>query len=128
VASFARYVSETAHAGDHIARDLLRQAGEALAENVAAIVRILDMKDDEFPISTVGSVIRDDPWVAKPFEAAVKMLAPRAALRLPLHPPEMGAALLCFARLAEDDLGSWTLGTGKRSIRRSMNIDDLPPS
>jgi len=128
VASFARYVSETAQAGDPIARDLLRQAGEALAENVAAIVRILDMKDDEFPISTVGSVIRDDPWVAKPFEAAVKMLAPRASLRLPLHPPEMGAALLCSARLAEDDLGSWTLGTGKRSIRRSMNIDDLPTS
>jgi len=40
----------------------------------------------------------------------------------------MGAALLCFRRLAEDDLGSWTLGTGKRRIRRSIRIDDLPIS
>jgi len=126
VASFARYVSETAQAGDPLARDLLRQAGEALAENVAAIVRILGMAGEEFPISTVGSVIRDDPWVTRPFETAVKVIAPHATLRAPLHPPEMGAALLCFERLAADDLGSWTLGSGKRSIRRSMRIDDLP--
>lgn len=125
VASFARYVSETAQAGDPVAADLLRESGETLAENVAAIVRILEMKDDEFPISTVGSVIRDDPWVAKPFEVAIKAIAPHATLRLPLHPPEIGAALLCFNRLAEDDLGSWTLGTGKRRIRRSMRIEDL---
>jgi N-acetylglucosamine kinase-like BadF-type ATPase len=128
VASFARYVSETAREGDPIARDLLRKSGETLAENVAAIVRILGMKDEAFPISTVGSMIRDDPWVTKPFEAAVKVLAPRAVLRLPLHPPEIGAALLCFERLVEDDLGSWTLGTGKRRIRRSIHLDDIPTS
>jgi N-acetylglucosamine kinase-like BadF-type ATPase len=126
VASFARHVSEAAAAGDGPARDILRQAGHALAENVAAIVRMLGMEGDVFPISTVGSVIRDELWVAAPFEAAVKVIAPYATIRAPLHPPEMGAALLCFRRIAADDLGSWTLGSGKRHIRRSMRIDEMP--
>jgi N-acetylglucosamine kinase-like BadF-type ATPase len=124
VASFARHVSEAAAAGDPVARDILRHAGEALAENVAAIVRELGMRDEPFPLSTVGSVIRDEPWVTEPFEAAVKAIAPLATIRAPLHPPEIGAALLCFKRLADDDLGSWTLGSGKRDIRRSMRIDE----
>lgn len=126
VASFARHVSEAAVAGDTVARDILRQAGYALAENVAAIVRILGMQDEAFPLSTVGSVIRDDPWVAEPFAAAVKAIAPHATFRTPLHPPEIGASLLCFKRLADDDLGSWTLGSGKRSIRHSMRLDKIP--
>jgi N-acetylglucosamine kinase-like BadF-type ATPase len=125
VASFARHVSEAAAAGDALAADILRRAGEALAENVAAVVRILGMRDEAFPISTVGSVIRDDPWVAGPFREAVKVIAPHATIRAPLHPPEMGAALLCFKRLADDDLGSWTLGSGKRHIRRSLRLDQL---
>jgi N-acetylglucosamine kinase-like BadF-type ATPase len=124
VASFARHVSEAAAAGDSVARDILRHAGEALAENVAAIVRELGMRDEPFPLSTVGSVIRDEPWVTEPFVAAVKAIAPQATIRAPLHPPEIGAALLCFKRLADDDLGSWTLGSGKRDIRRSMRIDE----
>jgi glucosamine kinase len=125
VASFARHVSEAAAAGDALAADILRRAGEALAENVAAVVRILGMRDEAFPISTVGSVIRDEPWVAGPFREAVEVIAPHATIRAPLHPPEMGAALLCFKRLADDDLGSWTLGSGKRHIRRSLRLDQL---
>jgi N-acetylglucosamine kinase-like BadF-type ATPase len=128
VASFARHVSEAAAAGDTLARAILRQAGEALAGNVAAVVRILGMRNEAFPLSTVGSVIRDDPWVTEPFEAAVKAIAPQATIRTPLHPPEMGAALLCFKRLADDDLGSWTLGSGKRHIRRSLRIDEISAS
>jgi glucosamine kinase len=127
-ASFARYVSEAAAAGDPVAQAMLREAGHALAENVAAIVRILGMQDEAFPISTVGSVIRDAPWVTEPFEAEVNAVAPRATIRTPLHPPEMGAALLCFKRLPDDDLGSWTLGLGKRHIRRSKRLDELPAS
>jgi N-acetylglucosamine kinase-like BadF-type ATPase len=125
VASFARHVSEAAAAGDTLAGDILRRAGEALAETVAAVVRILGMRDEAFPISTVGSVIRDEPWVAGPFREAVKVIAPQATIRAPLHPPEMGAALLCFKRLADDDLGSWTLGSGKRHIRRSLRLEQL---
>jgi len=126
IAAFARRVAEVARAGDLAAQEILRQAGRDLGENVAAIVAKLQMRDDAFPVATVGSVFNSRPWVTKPFAAAARAAAPQATLQPPLHPPEIGAALLGFKRIADGDLGSWTLGTGSRSIRRSIAVSDIP--
>ncbi len=126
IAAFARHVWEAARAGDPAAREILRQAGRELGENVAAIVAKLQMRDDTFPVATVGSVFNSRPWVTKPFEAAVRAAAPHATVQPPQHPPEIGAALLGFKRIADGDLGSWTLGTGARCIRRSISVADIP--
>ncbi len=126
VAAFARHVSETATAGDSVAQEILRQAGRDLGANVAAIVAKLGMRNDTFPVATVGSVFGSRPWVTDTFEAAARAAAPRATLQPPQHPPEVGAALLGFKRIADGDLGSWTLGTGARHIRRSISLADLP--
>jgi hypothetical protein len=64
--------------------------------------------------------------VTEPFAQAVRAAAPRATLRPPLQPPEVGAALLGFKRIAEGDVGCWTLGTGTHQIRRSISLDDVP--
>jgi glucosamine kinase len=126
VASFAEHVAASAAEGDPAAREILAQAGRDLGENVSAIVRKLGMRNDEFPVSTVGSVFKSEPWVTEPFAKAVREAAPRATLRPPLQPPEVGAALLGFKRIADDDLGCWTLGTGKRQIKRSISLDEIP--
>jgi N-acetylglucosamine kinase-like BadF-type ATPase len=126
VAAFARRVSEAAKEDDAAAQEILRQAGRDLGANVAAIVTKLEMHDDTFPVTTVGSVATLRPWVSEAFEAAVRAAAPHATLQAPLHSPEVGAALLGFKRIADGDLGSWTLGTGKRHIRRSIAIGDIP--
>jgi len=125
IASFARHVAEAAEDGDPTAQEILRRAGHDLGANVMAIVEKLDMRDDEFPISTVGSVFKSKPWVTEPFARAVRDAAPRATLRPPAHPPEIGAALLGFKRIDAGDLGCWTLGTGAHPIRRSISIDDI---
>lgn len=128
IAGFARHVSEAAGEGDPVARDILTRAGHDLAENVAAIVERLNMREDEFPVGVVGSVFKSVPWVTAPFREQVRLAAPHAIFRAPLHTPEVGAAILGQRRLDDDDTGSWTLGTGHRTIRRSLTISATPIS
>lgn len=125
IAAFAARVSDAATKGDPVARDLLGQAGVANGESGAAIIRLLGMRQDTFTVSTVGGVFKAEPWVTEPFHRVIAAVAPRATFRPPLHPPEVGAAVLALRRLDDDDLGSWTLGAGKRRIRRSLRISEL---
>ncbi len=125
VAGFARHVAEAAAQGDPAAQAILSRAGQALGESGAAIIRMLDMTGERFVVSTVGSVFKNEPWVTKPFRQQIAAVAPLADFRPPAHPPEVGAAILTLRRLDDDDIGSWTLGTGKRHIRRSLHVDDV---
>ncbi|HLZ25013.1 MAG TPA: BadF/BadG/BcrA/BcrD ATPase family protein [Ktedonobacterales bacterium] len=125
ISAFAAHVSRAADAGDSTAQDLLARAGQDLGDQASAIIQHLHMGDDAFPISTVGSVFKSTPWVTDPFYHGIRLLAPRAVFRPPLHAPEVGAAILALRRLRDNDTGSWTLGTGSRHIQRSLRIDEL---
>lgn len=126
VSGFAMHVARAATRGDPTAQTILHKAGQALGESAAAIIQMLDMAGESFVVSTVGSVFKNEPWVTKPFRQKITAAAPKATFRAPARPPEEGAALLTLRRLDEDDTGSWTLGNGKRQIRRSLRIDDIP--
>jgi glucosamine kinase len=125
IAAFARAVSQCAEEGDTAAQEILRGAGQDLADQAVAIIRMLGMENDEFPVCTVGSVFKSAPWVTEPFRHAIAATAPRAQFRPPAYAPEVGAALLALHRLREGDIGSWTLGRGRRHIQRSLSIADL---
>ena len=124
IADFARHVSEAADAGDPVAREILARASNDIIASLAAIVRRLDMRDDTFPIGVVGSVFKSR-WAFDPLRPAIAVMAPHATLTEPRYPPEVGAALTARRRLADQDFGSWTLGLGKRQIRRSFKISEL---
>jgi N-acetylglucosamine kinase-like BadF-type ATPase len=124
IAAFATHVAEAADAGDATARAILAEAGRDLADNAIAIVRTLGMADADFPIATVGGVFKSREYVVGPFREAIARVAPRASFVAPHHPPQAGAAILATRRVAEDDLGSWTLGTGKRRIRRGVPVEE----
>jgi len=126
VSSFAMHVARAATQGDPAAQTILHKAGQALGESAAAIIQMLDMTAESFVVSTVGSVFKNEPWVTKPFRQKITAAAPKASFRNPARPPEVGAAILMLLRLDEDDVGSWTLGGGKRRIRRSLRIGDIP--
>ena len=125
ISSFARYVARAADAGDAAAQTILTHAGQELGGQAGAIIRQLRMEGDVFPVSTVGGVFKSAPWVTDPFRHTIMQLAPHATFRPPLHPPEVGAAVLALRRLRNNDTGSWTLGTGSRHIQRSLRIDEL---
>lgn len=125
IASFAAHVARAATDGDLTARHILAEAGEELATQATTIITRLGMEGEEFPLSTVGSVFKATPWVTDPFRQGISRVAPRAIFRPPTHPPEMGAAILGMRRVREGDLGSWTLGTGRRRIQRSLTVDEV---
>ena len=124
IADFARHVSEAADAGDPVAQEILGRASDAIASSIEAIVRRLEMRDATFPIGIVGSVFKSR-WALEPLRPRLAAAAPQATLAAPTFPPEVGAALTARRRLADDDTGSWTLGQGKRQIRRSLKISEL---
>ncbi|MBF6589895.1 MAG: ATPase [Ktedonobacterales bacterium] len=124
IAAFAQHVAAAAAAGDLPAHSILTRAGRDLGESVAAIVRQLGMAREAFPICAVGGVFASGPWVTDPFRVAITQAAPSATLRPPLHPPEVGAAILVRRRLEDGDTGSWTLGLGRRHIRRTLRVDE----
>ncbi|HET9110013.1 MAG TPA: BadF/BadG/BcrA/BcrD ATPase family protein [Ktedonobacterales bacterium] len=124
IADFARHVSEAADEGDPVAREILGRASSDIAMSIEAIVRRLEMRNDAFPIGIVGSVFKSR-WALEPLRPRIATMAPRATLSAPLYPPEVGAALTARRRLANQDLDSWTLGLGKRQIRRTLKISEL---
>lgn len=124
IARFATHVADAAEGGDSAAQAILARAGSTLAENATTIIRKLGMANDMFPVSTVGGVFNSVTWVIPPFREAITNVAPRVTFRPPAHPPQMGAAILAMRRIADGDVGSWTLGTGRRDIRRSLSIDE----
>ena len=128
VAAFAERVWGAAQQGDPAAQAIFTEAGTRLGESGAAIIRMLEMEQETFPVATVGSVFKSEPWVTDPFRRIIAETAPHVTFRTPLHAPEVGAALLALRRLDNDDFGSWTLGTGKRRIQRSLNISELFPA
>lgn len=124
IADFARNVSEAADADDPAAREILARASNDIAMSIEAIVRRLGMRDEAFPIGIVGSVFKSR-WILEPLRPRIAEVAPFATLAEPRYPPEVGAALTARRRLTNQDFGSWTLGAGKRQIRRSLKISEL---
>jgi N-acetylglucosamine kinase-like BadF-type ATPase len=127
IARFATYVAAAADEGDLIARAILAQAGTDLGESATAIIRRLGMQGARFAISTVGGVFKSSAWVLPPFHQAIALMAPGASFQPAAHPPEVGAAALGWYRLTQGDLGSWTLGTGRRRIWRSLSVEEATP-
>jgi N-acetylglucosamine kinase-like BadF-type ATPase len=125
IAEFSRHVSEAADEGDPVAQDILRRAADDIAMNIKAIVTQLDMRDDAFPIGAVGSVFKSFTHVLDPLRESIARIAPHATLTAPRYPPEVGAAIIAQRRLADGDLSSWTLGGGKRHIRRGFRVSQL---
>ncbi len=125
VASFAVHVSRAADEGDAFARDILTSAAEGLAEQAITIITRLGMRQDSFPVATVGSIFKSKEWIVAPFRQLVANAAPGAIFQAPMHPPEVGAAIMGLRRLDDGDFGSWTLNRGKRHITRSLAIRDV---
>jgi glucosamine kinase len=127
IAKFATQVATAAEEGDAVAQAILTQAGMDLGESASAIIRRLGMQGARFGVSTVGGVFKSATWVLPPFQRALAQVAPGAVLQPAAHPPEVGAAALAWYRLKQNDLGSWTLGTGRRRIWRSLSVEEATP-
>ena len=78
--------------------------------------------------ATLASTLVTPTGLAYRGMTAYLRAAPGAEFRAPLHPPEVGAAIMGLRRLDDGDVGSWTLNRGKRRITRSLCIDEIAVS
>ena len=96
IAGFARLVVETALEGDHIAEEILRDAGRELGLAACAVIKKLGLARRRVPIGRVGSVFKAGQLLADPMLETIAKCAPNAYLTEPLMPPAHAAALMAL--------------------------------
>lgn len=94
LAQLSHQVAEAARAGDKVAEDIYRDAGNELAGICDALRRSLGFEPDEtVPVSYSGGAFNAGEFLLAPFQEALATASPHFDLRLPLHAPHYGAAL-----------------------------------
>jgi len=96
IAGFARFVVETAQAGDEIAVEILREAGLELGLAVNAVVGKLKLKNKKVPIGQVGSIFRAGELITDTLLQTVHRFAPKAFLADPILQPASAAAQMAL--------------------------------
>ena len=94
IAGLCRAAYEVAEKGDEEAIKIFRQAGEELAESVAAALRRLNLTETEAKISYQGSVLESCALVREKFAESLKKDFPKAEIVPPLFKPVVGAFLI----------------------------------
>jgi N-acetylglucosamine kinase-like BadF-type ATPase len=99
IAKYARFVTAAAKEGDEVAQDILREAGIELGQAMVAVVRKLEMTEDEFRVAYVGGTFRSGELLLAPIRKMLTVVAPKAQLGEPLFSPALGAVKLALQSL-----------------------------
>ena len=93
-ASDAPLVFEVAEAGDAVAVEVLRWAGEELADMINGISRQLNITDEPFEVILIGSTFKGGSLLLEPMKAATLAVNPKAKFVRLKAPPVVGGVLL----------------------------------
>ncbi|MBK8812931.1 MAG: hypothetical protein IPN69_19680 [Acidobacteria bacterium] len=101
IAGFAKFVCETAAAGDAVAIEVLREAGSELGLAARAVIEKLRLQRSKVPIGLVGGVFKSGPLVTDSLLAKVHQVAPKAYLFDNMTAPAYSAARMALAGSSE---------------------------
>jgi N-acetylglucosamine kinase-like BadF-type ATPase len=90
----APLVFEVAEAGDAVALEIIRWAGEELADLARGVIRQLKFQQRVFDVVMVGSMFNGGPLLLEPMKSGILTEAPAARFVRLTVPPVVGAALL----------------------------------
>ena len=94
IARFAKHVSTCAiEHDDPIAQDILKRAGEELAQGACAVIKRLNLENKTFTVGKVGGAFRSGDLLNKPFEDAILAIAPQAQIEFAKYPSVIGAVV-----------------------------------
>ena len=96
IAGFARFVVETAQAGDAVAIEILSEAGLELGLAANAVLKKLKLNQKKIPIGYVGSIFHAGPLITDTLLKIVHQSAPKAYITAPILQPGNAAAQLAF--------------------------------
>jgi N-acetylglucosamine kinase-like BadF-type ATPase len=92
IAALSRAAYAVAESGDEVARKIFLQAGEELAESVAAAIRLLNLTETK--VSYQGAVLQSCAIVRDRLSECLKKDFPNIEIVAPKFPPVIGAFLL----------------------------------
>jgi N-acetylglucosamine kinase-like BadF-type ATPase len=93
-ASAALAVFEVAAAGDTVAAEVVRWAGCELGELANAVIRQLELQQEQFDVVLLGGMYQGGAPLIEPMRQTIHALAPGARLVRLTAPPVVGAVLL----------------------------------
>ncbi len=94
LASLVPLVTRAARRGDPVSRDILEQAGAALAALAEGVLLELDVLNTDFHVFATGGVFTESPEVLRSVRSALQGAAPRAIVDRLETPPAEGAVRL----------------------------------
>lgn len=110
LAQLSRQVEEAAQAGDAVAIDIFRDAGQELAQVCDALRLALQFEPEEpVPVSYSGGAFSAGELLLTPLRDALFAASPCFEMRAPLHVPHYGAALYA-AKLGRDPTRATRIG------------------
>jgi N-acetylglucosamine kinase-like BadF-type ATPase len=95
-------VFETARQGDEQALDVMRWAGQELAQIAIGVIRQLELQDEAFEVILIGSLHGGHPLLDETLKENILKAAPRARLMRLAAPPVVGAVLLGMEQAGQE--------------------------
>ncbi len=97
-ASWVLGVFQAAYAGDKVACDVIEWAARELGESACAVIRQLNIEDQEFEVVLAGSVFESGEIYIKPMRETILKVAPKARFVKLEAPPVVGGIVLGMKR------------------------------
>lgn len=119
----AKSIIQTALAGDQVAKGVVQFSARDLAKNVNAVIKQLDLKDEEFDIVLIGSLFKAGDIYISPFVQTIHSFAPGAKFITLEAPPVLGAVFLAAekAKIMSHDFREAII----KSTKMLLNQDKL---
>jgi len=98
VSLISRIVDKTANKGDRIAKNIMIEAGQELAESAITIIKKLNFQKEKFPLVLIGGMF-DSTMVLETVKKEIKKFAPKVKFIQPEGEPVIGAVKLAIETL-----------------------------
>jgi N-acetylglucosamine kinase-like BadF-type ATPase len=96
ISAISKLVTRAALRGDHVALEIFRHEGQALARLVCAIARRLDLTERQPDVYCTGGVFKAGQIIVTPFRRELRKNVPRFNIRQPKFEPVIGAFILAL--------------------------------
>jgi N-acetylglucosamine kinase-like BadF-type ATPase len=97
IAGLAALVQQATYAGDAVAAQILKRAGDELAASAASVITRLGMRGEAFPTVLAGGIFHGVPWLRGDVQSRLSEVAPRSVIRVLNVEPAVGAVRLAIA-------------------------------
>ncbi len=103
ISRFAPLVTQAAAAGDEMAQNILRRAGNEIGLNIVSVAQRLGLCGQAFEAGLIGGVFKAGDLVVNSLREVVLKTAPHADIFISHTPPSLGAARLALRTIERDD-------------------------